>query len=156
MLNPENIGVYREGLNGQTIVLSTRANTMQKRTVKTHIAILRAIIDEHNHSIDMSDAREAIETLRDSLEDDFTFDFDGNEYRIISDDAIWSIYRDEIQNLVEECYELKLDSIPDFVAFNIDWEQTAKNAYDDGYGHTFSGYDGSEVEAAGYWVFRTN
>ena len=123
---------------------------------KTHIAILRVIMDEHNHNIDMSDAREAIETLRDSLEDDFTFDFDGNEYRIISDCAIWSIYRDEIQNIVEDCYDLKLDSIPDFVAFNIDWEQTAKNAYVDGYGHTFSSYDHSEVEAGGYWVFRTN
>ena len=156
MLNPENIGVYRESLNGQTIVLSTRANTMQKRTVKTHIAILRAIMDGHNHSIDIDQAREAIETLRDSLEDNFTFDFDGNEYRIISDDAIWSIYRDEIKNIVEDCYDLKLDSIPDFVVFSIDWEQTAKNAYVDGYGHTFSSYDHSEVEAGGYWIFRTN
>jgi len=129
---------------------------MQNRKVKTHISILRAIMDEHNHNVDMDQAKEAIETLRHDLTDDFTFDFDGNEYRIISDDVIWSIYRDEIRNIVEDCYDLKLDSIPDFVAFSIDWEQTAKNAYLDGYGHTFSSYDHSEVEAAGYWVFRTN
>lgn len=129
---------------------------MQNRTVKSHIAILRAIIDEHNHNINMDDAREAIETLQDDLADDFTFEFDGNEYRIISDGAIWGIYRDEIQNIVEECYDLKFDSIPKFVAFEIDWEQTAKNAYSDGYGHTFSTYDHSEVEAGGYWIFRTN
>ena len=129
---------------------------MQNRTVKTHIAILRAIIDEHNHYIDMDQAREAIETLRDDLSDDFTFDFDGNEYRIIADSAIWDIYRDEIQNIVEECYDLKFDSIPAFVAFEIDWEQTARNTYSDGYGHTFSSYDHSEIKAGGYWVFRTN
>ena len=129
---------------------------MQNRTVKTHIAIIRAIIDEHNHYIDMDQAREAIETLRDDLSDDFTFDFDGNEYRIIADSAIWDIYREEIQRIVNECYDLKFDSIPDFVAFDIDWEQTARNVYSDGYGHTFSTYDHSEVEAGGYWIFRTN
>ena len=129
---------------------------MQNRTVKTHIAILRAIINEHNHYIDMDQAREAIEALQDVLADDFTFDFDGNEYRIISDDAIWPIYRDDIQNIVEECYDLRFDSIPAFVAFDIDWEQTARNVYSDGYGHTFSTYDHSEVEAGGYWIFRTN
>ena len=129
---------------------------MQNRTVKTHIEIIRAIINEHNHYIDMDQAREAIKTLRDDLSDDFTFDFDGNEYRIIADSAIWDIYRDEIQRIVEECYDLKLNDIPDFVAFDIDWEQTARNAYSDGYGHNFSSYDHSEVEAGGYWIFRTN
>ena len=129
---------------------------MQKHTVNTHITILRAIIEEHNHSISMDDAREAIKTLRDDLADDFTFDFDGNEYRIISDDAIWGIYKEEIQRIVEDCYDLKFDSIPEFVAFSIDWEETARNASNDGYGHTFSTYDHSEVEAGGYWIFRTN
>ena len=129
---------------------------MQNRTVKTHIVILRAIINEHNHSIDMDQAREAIETLRGDLADDFTFYFEGNEYRIIADSVIWDIYRDEIQRIVKECYDLKLNDIPDFVAFDIDWEQTARNVYSDGYGHTFSTYDHSEVEAGGYWIFRTN
>jgi hypothetical protein len=127
------------------------------RDTKQHIAILREIIDQHNHSIDCDEAREAIETLRDKIgEADFNFDFDGNEYRIISEDSIWSIYVCEIQNIVEDCYELNLDKIPEFIAVSIDWEQTAKNAYSDGYGHTFSGYDGSECEAGGYYIFRTN
>lgn len=123
---------------------------------KPHIRIIRAIISEHNHSINIDDAREVIENVRDNLSDDFTLDFDGNEYRIISDDVIWDIYVETIKDIVEECYDLKLDSIPNFVAFSIDWEGTAKNAYADGYGHTFSGYDGSEIEAGGYWIFRTN
>lgn len=126
---------------------------------KAHIEILRVIIDSQNHRINMDDAREAIETLRDSInqgEDDFTFDFDGNEYRIISEDSIWGIYVDEIRQIVEDCYELNLDKIPDFIAVSIDWEKTAENAYADGYGHTFSGYDGSEENAGGYYIFRTN
>lgn len=114
-------------------------------------------MDSQNHSVDCSEAREAIRELKEHMgEDDFTFDFDGNGYRLISDDAIWDIYVDEIKNIVNDCYELNLDKIPDFVAVSIDWEQTAKNAYVDGYGHTFSGYDGSECEAGGYYIFRTN
>ena len=89
-------------------------------------------------------------------EDDFTFDFDGNEYRIIHADSIWEIYVEEIKNIVESCYDLKLDELPEFIAVKIDWEETAANAFNDGYGHTFSGYDGSEEEAAGYYIFRTN
>ena len=121
---------------------------------KDHIAILRGIIDEHDHSVNVQEIKEAIYNLRDNLTDDFNFDFDGNEYRIISEAVIWDIYVQEIKNIVTDCYDLKLDSIPGFVAFNIDWEQTAQNAYSDGYGHTFSGYDGSEIEVNGYWVFR--
>lgn len=92
--------------------------------------------------------------------DDFNFEFDGNEYRLIKsdEDVIWPIYRDAIQELVEDCYSdvLKLDKIPNFIAVSVDWEETAKNAYANGYGHQFSGYDGGECEADGYYIFRTN
>jgi hypothetical protein len=57
---------------------------------------------------------------------------------------------------VTECYDLKLDSLPPFIAVPIDWEETAQNAYADGYGHTFASYDGDEHEAADHWIFRTN
>lgn len=106
-----------------------------------------------------SEIFEALESIESHLgESDFTLEFDGNEYRLINESSIWEIYRDEIQNIVEDCYSdvIKPDKIPDFIAFSIDWEQTAQNAYADGYGHTFSGYDGSEEEAAGYYIFRTN
>ena len=113
---------------------------------------------EENES-NYSELFDAIETLADKLEsddDDFCFEYDGNEYRIIKDSEIWNIYVEEIKNLVNDCYDLKLDNIPDFIAFSIDWEETAKNAYADGYGHTFSGYDGSELNIGDYYVFRTN
>lgn len=106
------------------------------------------------------EALEEIEGRIASGDDDFTLDFDGNEYRLIKsdEDTIWPIYRDEIKCTVEDCYSdvLKLDKIPSFIAVSVDWEQTAKNAYVDGYGHQFSTYDGSEEEAGGYYIFRTN
>jgi hypothetical protein len=121
--------------------------------------ILECIVDEHNHTIDEEDTDsliEALDVIESGLGGDFTLDFDGNEYRIISDDCIWDIYRDEIQQIVEDCYELNLDKLPGFIAVKIDWEETAQNAFADGYGHTFSGYDGSEYEAGNHWIFRTN
>lgn len=103
---------------------------------------------------DIFDALESLENYHG--EDDFTLEFDGNEYRIIREDAIWDIYVEEIKQTVEDCYELNLEKIPDFIAISVDWEQTAKNAYADGYGHQFSGYDGSEEKAANHYIFRTN
>lgn len=142
------------------------------------VMILQAICDSQSHSVpdvaeygnstdggasdiesDASHIFEALEELESNIgDDDFTLDFDGNEYRLINDDDIWDIYVEEIKNTVEECYSdvLKLDDIPPFIAFSIDWEQTAKNAYADGYGHQFSSWDGGEEESAGYYIFRTN
>lgn len=105
------------------------------------------IDDEDTELIDLY---EIIESEADT--DDFTLDFDGNEYRIINDDVIWSIYVETIQETVLDCYGL--DKIPGFV--EIDWEQTAKNCYYDGYGFTFATYDNEESEAGGFWIFRTN
>lgn len=101
------------------------------------------------------DIFDALKSL-DCGEDDFTLGFDGNEYRIIKDSAIWEIYRDAIEQIVTDCYDLKLDSLPSFIAVSFDWEETAKNAYVDGYGHTFASYDGDDREAADHWIFRTN
>lgn len=132
--------------------------------------ILAAIIDE-NHSLDDfiypvdseedTDNRQELQDFIDEFDlsdPDQTIEFDGNEYRIICDSYIWDIYRDEIQSIVEDCYSdvINLDKVPDFIAVSIDWEQTAKNAYADGYGHTFSSYDHSEIETDNHWIFRTN
>lgn len=106
-----------------------------------------------------SDIFEAAEEIESHIgEDNFTLEFDGNTYRIINESEIWEIYKQEIQNTVQDYYDvLKIDKIPTWIAFEIDWEQTAENCYyADGYGHTFSGYDGSEQNAAGYYIFRTN
>lgn len=130
----------------------------------TACSILAGVFDTGNHSFsdfedDTTPILEALEEIDENISDDFTLDFDGCEYRIIADSAIWEIYKESIQNIVEDCYSdvLNLDKVPTFIAFQIDWEQTAKNAFVDGYGHTFASYDGEETETDnGYWVFRTN
>jgi DhnA family fructose-bisphosphate aldolase class Ia len=122
------------------------------------IAILATLCEETSYNVEdnSDDIIEYLETLINDFDDDFSFDFEGAEYRIIAESSIWDIYVEEIKNIVEDCYDLKLDNIPDFVAFKIDWEQTAGNASIDGYGHTFSGYDGSELETKNHYIFRTN
>jgi hypothetical protein len=115
--------------------------------------------NQENVSEQVSDIFDALEELEANIgTDDFTLDFDGNEYRLIKDSEIWEIYVDAIKETVEDCYSdvINLDKMPSFIAVSIDWEKTAQNAYVDGYGHQFSGYDGSEEEAAGYWIFRVN
>jgi hypothetical protein len=120
--------------------------------------ILETICNSQSHTnLSYSEVKEAILEIKDNLGlSDFTLDFDGAEYRLIHEDSIWEIYKEEIQRIVEDCYDLNLDKVPVFIALEVDWEQTAQNAYADGYGHTFSGYDGSEEECSGYYIFRTN
>jgi hypothetical protein len=122
------------------------------------IAILATLCEETSYNVEdnSDDIIEYLETLINDFDDDFSFDFEGAEYRIIADSSIWDIYVDEIRHIVEDCYDLNLDDIPGFVAFEIDWNKTAENAYQDGYGHTFSGYDGSELETKNHYIFRTN
>ena len=127
------------------------------------IKVLRQVNPEHDIfktiESDTADIFTALEEIENNIgTDDFRLEFDGNEYRLISESDIDQIYQDEIQQIVEDCYSdvIKLDQIPSWIAVSIDWEQTAKNALVDGYGHTFSGYDGSEENVVGYYIFRTN
>lgn len=124
----------------------------------TYANILGAVI-EANHdldSLDCDDIRQSIDEIAENYSGDFTFDFDGNEYRVIQEGAIWGIYVEEIKNIVTNCYDLNLDKIPSFISVSVDWEATAHNAFADGYAHTFATYDGEEINAPGYYIFRTN
>lgn len=124
----------------------------------TYANILGAVI-EANHllnNLECEDIRQGIDDIAENYSDDFTFEFDGNEYRVINKDAIWDIYVQEIKQTVEDCYDLNLDKIPSFIAVNIDWEATAHNAYVDGYAHTFATYDGEEINSQNHYIFRTN
>jgi len=115
--------------------------------------VLEFIHEELELSVDRDEARELVEQLE--TEDDFYQEIDGQEYRFIKDSEIWDIYVEGIQEITEECFTGKLDW---WIA--IDWEETAKNCHVDGYGHHFSGYDGSEIEYdfddQSWWIFRTN
>lgn len=118
--------------------------------------ILRGIIEYGDHVLTYSEAKEVLKEIDEKLSVDFYIQCDGNEYRIISESEIWDIYVETIKELVNDCYDLKLEKVPDWISLEIDWEQTSKNAYVDGYGHTFSSYDGGEIFTGDYWIFRVN
>lgn len=119
--------------------------------------ILEFINYELELNIDKDEVREFEEKI--DSENDFYIDIDGNEYRVINEDAIWDIYVDSIRDLTEECYLINEGAKQWWIA--IDWEKTAENCYNsDGYGHHFSSYDGTELECKfgqeNYYIFRTN
>ncbi|MDB4459767.1 hypothetical protein N9015_01115 [Akkermansiaceae bacterium] len=115
--------------------------------------VLEFIHEELELSVDRDEARELVEQLE--SEDDFYQEIDGEEYRFIRDSEIWDIYVEGIQEITEDCYNIKA---PSWLA--IDWEKTAENCYVDGYGHHFSSYDGNEIEYdfddQSWWIFRSN
>ena len=85
---------------------------------------------------------------------DFTCDIDGSEYRFIHEDAIERIHRQEIEELVNDCY-LGGKEIPDVVRRYFDYDSFARDCrISDGYGHHFASYDGEELEADGWYIFR--
>lgn len=115
--------------------------------------------------IDASDIRafaravmEAYETSKDS--DDFTAETDEGEYRFIDEDAIKSIHRESIEELVDDCYDLEkmkksLGNLADY--FNFDYSSFAEDCrLIDGYGHHFASYDGNEYENGKFFMFRVN
>lgn len=127
------------------------------RVKAENIREIRKVYDFVIEDLQLEPTKGEIRDLIDELEseEDFTIDIDGEEYRFIKDSAIWEIYKEGIQNVTEDCYEIKA---PSWLV--IDWESTAENCYVDGYGHHFSSYDGSEEEARllgeDWYIFRTN
>lgn len=106
--------------------------------------------------IDYSDIRSDARAILDSEEgDDFTVDFGSKVYRFIHDDSIEGIHREEIKELVDDCY-LSRD-IPDIAKQYFDYDSFACDCrISDGYGHRFASYDGEEIEVGDWHVFRTN
>jgi len=119
--------------------------------------ITRQILEFISEGLDLDINRDEVKEIEFNLnlENDFMADIDGCEYRIIHQDIIWKTYVEEIKMIAEDYYVIKA---PEWLS--IDWEQTAKNCFVDGYGHTFSIYDGSEEECIfgeeNYYIFRTD
>lgn len=146
--------VYIKHVDGVPIELSLDNTGIDKADDVNYQVLFSFDADFDCEALDLIELYDNIEEALD--EGDFNIDFDGNEYRIISDGLIWDIYVEATKDIVEDCYDLKLNDVPSWIALEIDWEQTAKNAYADGYGPTFSSYDGSESQAGDYWIFQTN
>lgn len=146
----------------ETVSKIAQSAGMNEDFTYTYSQLLGGVFNTGNHSSELLEDKkliiDALNDISNRMSDDFAIDFDGNEYRIIHNEAIWDIYVGEIKQIVNDCYNLKLDQLPAFIAVSIDWEATANNAYTDGYGHTFARFDGAETTSDNgkYWIFRTN
>lgn len=121
--------------------------------------IIDCIATELELQVNRDEVRAIEEQLVSGDYEDFYADIDGEEYRFIHEDFIWDIYVDDVKETTIECYLCEVDRSK-LWWLEIDWEKTAENCYQDGYGHTFGTYDGGEYEYmfddANYFIFRTN
>ena len=116
------------------------------------------LIDILNTEISLQEA-EIIENIMYRKNDGIIELENGREYRRINDDVIWDIYREEQEELLEDCY-------PEIFRnkhwwLEIDMEATITNIHDaDGYGSLFATYDGDEhfikTSLGNFYIFRTN
>ena len=115
--------------------------------------ILAAICDYQQIELTYSEAKDALDDIATKECDDFWFELDGYEFRIIAASQIDQIWTDSLIEQIQDCYD-GLNDLPEFV--EIDWEATAENCKVDGMGHHFSSYDGSEHESSNFHYFLTN
>ena len=123
-----------------------------------HVAIdiFDTIENYHSGEFIASELVELIEFLG-NAESELYLEVDGMEFRLIADSAIDEIYQESFKEMVEDCYDLKLDELPSFLQITIDWKASADYVQMcDGYGNHFASYDGEELESSGYYIFRTN
>jgi hypothetical protein len=124
-----------------------------KNSLKQLKETIELILDLEIQELDLEMINDLMYT-----KNDFNFKIDNQEYRCINEDAIWDIYLDEQQELIQEVY-LGRGELPWW--FKIDWQATCENILNsDGYGNHFSTYDGSEenfgINGEGWYLFRTN
>lgn len=144
-------------------------------------AIVNAVLSHNSGEHVYSDVKQLFVDVADKFDNDFNVDFDGREYRILNNDDIIDIMKDELSG---DTYVLGCGSdwfMSDVTGIPVDAIRKIQNAdaqealgiiianndemltafaggiiSHDGAGHHFSGYDFSETEAGGYTVFCVN
>lgn len=139
-------------------------NSVARENLKRPKAILTEICSSQAHTLTYTEARDALNELigcASRCHDHHSFELDGAEYRFIGEDVIEKIFAEDVRQTVEECYPIedlgdreKIGFLVDYIS--IDWSGVVEACMNDGYGHQFSGYDGSELHVDGVYIFRTN
>ena len=143
-------------------------------------AIVKAIVS-HNGTNDRHSVHDLLADVNFSISDDFNIDYSGREYRIISNDNIEDVMKDElssdtyilgcfnawflsdIMNIPSEAIE-KIQSADGYDALGIIISNNdemmdklvSRYISADGAGDHFSSYDGSENDCGEYTVFCIN
>ena len=115
--------------------------------------IIKAIC-EYQGFTDLEEVMEVMEGVDNSeheASDDFIVECNGAEIRVISENSVESIWEEELENLLIDCYE-----VPQHLENYINYDAWVRDCKFDGMGHHFSHYDGSEHESENYYYFRTN
>lgn len=120
--------------------------------IREHIETLKEVksVLEITH-FESDELQELCDNLGDA---DFHIEIDGAEYRFIHETEIENAFAESVQEMIESCYGIR--DLPGIIACHIDWNGIIRDCMVDGYGHHFSGYDGSENNAGEYYIFRTN
>jgi len=99
----------------------------------------------------------SIDDISQSKYDECTFDADGGEYMVLTDDEANEKWEESLDNYLEECI---YPTLPDNMRNYFDDEKWKRDARFDGRGHSLSYYDGNEVGVeindTWYYIFRTN
>lgn len=118
------------------------------------------ISEEGSTDLQYSEIKAYMEELSDNLEqeNDFIFEFEGVEHRIIHNSVIDEIALEEIEDSLKECYHevnKLLAEAPPYLFISVDWEQSAQYCLDaDGYGHHFNHWNGEEKLIGPFYIFR--
>ncbi len=123
--------------------------------------LLEFMIKEEGCTLAFSEIKAYILDLEaeEDSENDFIFEFEGVEHRIISESEIDAIALEEIENSLKECYDISeaIESAPSFLQnyIDVDWASAAAHCLSsDGYGHHFNYWNGGEENIGNYYVFR--
>ncbi|WBF79570.1 hypothetical protein BNCALIDO_00181 [Aeromonas phage vB_AdhM_TS9] len=144
-------------------------------------AVVNAILSHNAGEYVYSDVKQLFADVANNFDNDFNVDFDGREYRVISNDDILDIMKDELSS---DTYVLGCGSdwfMSDVTGIPVDAIRKIQDAdvYEalgiiianndemltkfaegiishDGAGNHFSAYDFSETEAGEYTVFCVN
>lgn len=144
-------------------------------------AIVNAILSHNSCDHVYSDVKQLFVDVADNFDNDFNVDFDGREYRIIHNDDLLDIMKDELSSdtyvlgcgsdwFMSDVTGIPVDAIrkiQDADAFEALGIIIANNdemltafaegiVSHDGAGHHFATYDGMEEEAGEYTVFCVN
>lgn len=95
--------------------------------------------------------------IKESSYNECTFEVEGMEFLVLTDEEADEIYDESIENYIEDCI---LPEIPEELQRYFDEEAFKRDAKMDGRAHYLAGYDGCEywedVNGTTYYIYRTN
>ena len=89
--------------------------------------------------------------------DDCTFEADGGEYMVLTDDEADQLWDESLDSYIDECI---LPEMPEHLAGYFDYEKWKRDARMDGRGHCLNHYDSGEdeieIDGEYFYIYRIN